>query len=54
MVFGEHTNIVNATVTSQDKKMILSRSLFDLLISFKSYGKAKTLINNQKKYIDDE
>ena len=54
IVFGEHANILNATESRQDKQMTLSRSLFDLVISFTSYGEAKTLINNQKKFIDDK
>ena len=54
IVFGEHANILNAVESGQDKEMVLSRSLFDLVISFTSYGEAKTLINNQKKFIDDE
>ena len=52
IVFGEHANILNAVKSRQDKQMALSRSLFDLVISFTSYGEAKTLINNQKKFID--
>ena len=54
IVFGEHANILNAVESRQDKEMALSRSLFDLVISFTSYGEAKTLINNQKKFIDDK
>ena len=54
IVFGEHANILNAVESRQDKQMTLSRSLFDLVISFTSYGEAKTLINNQKKFIDDK
>ncbi len=54
IVFGEHANILNAVESRQDKQMVLSRSLFDLVISFTSYGEAKTLINNQKKFIDDK
>jgi len=54
IVFGEHTNILNAVKSRQDKQMALSRPLFDLVISFTSYGEAKTLINNQKKFIDDK
>ena len=54
IVFGEHANILNAVKSNQDKQMALSRSLFDLVISFTSYGEAKTLINNQKKFIDDK
>jgi len=54
IVFGEHANILNAIESRQDKQMLLSRSLFDLVISFTSYGEAKTLINNQKKFIDDK
>ena len=54
IVFGEHANILNAVESRQDKEMVLSRSLFDLVISFTSYGEAKTLINNQKKFIDDK
>ena len=52
IVFGEHANILNAVESREDKQMALSRSLFDLVISFTSYGEAKTLINNQKKFID--
>ena len=52
IVFGEHANILNAVKSRQDKQITLSRSLFDLVISFTSYGEAKTLINNQKKSID--
>ena len=52
IVFGEHANIINAVESRQDKQMVLSSSLFDLVISFTSYGEAKTLINNQKKFID--
>ena len=54
IMFGEHANILNAVESRQDKQMVLSRSLFDLVISFTSYGEAKTLINNQKKFIDDK
>ena len=54
IVFGEHANILNTVESRQDKQMALSRSLFDLVISFTSYGEAKTLINNQKKFIDDK
>ena len=54
IVFGEHANILNAFKSRQDKQMALSRSLFDLVISFTSYGEAKTLINNQKKFTDDK
>ena len=53
IVFGEHANILNAVESREDKQMALSRSLFDLVISFTRYGEAKTLINNQKKFIDD-
>ena len=53
IVFGEHANILNAVKSRQDKQMALSRSIFHLVISFTSYGEAKTLINNQKKFIDD-
>ena len=52
IVFGEHSKFLNAILSRQDKQMTLSRSLFDLEISFTSYGEAKTLINNQKKSID--
>ena len=52
IVFGEHANILNAVESRQDKQVTLSKSLFDLVISFTSYGEAKTLINNQKKFID--
>ena len=48
IVFGEHANILNAFKSRQDKQMALSRSLFDLVISFTSYGEAKTLIKNKK------
>ena len=54
IVFGEHANILNAFESRQAKQMAWSRSLFDLVISFTTYGKAKTLINNQKKFIDDK
>ena len=54
IVFGKHTNFLNAVESRQDKQMALSRSLFDPVISFTSYGEAKTLINNQKKFIDDK
>jgi len=54
IVFGEHANILNAVESSQYKQMVLSRSLFDMVISFTSYGEAKILINNQKKFIDDK
>ena len=54
IVFGEHANFLNAVESRQDKQMALSRSLFDLVISFTRYGEAKTLINNQKKFIDDK
>jgi len=53
ILFGEHANILNAVESRQDKQMVSSRTLFDLVISFTSYGEAKTLINNQKKFIDD-
>ena len=54
IVFGEHANILNAVESRQDKQMVLSRSLFDLVIRFTRYGEAKTLINNQKKFFDDK
>ena len=54
IVFGEHANILNAVESRQDKQMALSMSPFDLVISFTSFGEAKTLINNQKKFIDDK
>ena len=54
IVFGEHANILNAFKSRREKQIALSRSLFDLVISFTSYGEAKTLINNQKKFIDDK
>ena len=54
IVFGEHAEFLNAIESRQDKQMVLSRSLFDLVISFTRYGEAKTLINNQKKVIDDK
>ena len=54
IVFGEHADFLNAVESRQDKQMVLSRSLFDLVISFTRYGEAKTLINNQKKFIDDK
>ena len=54
IVFGEHANILDYVESRQDKQMVLSSSLFDLVISFTSYGEAKTLINNQKKFIDDK
>ena len=53
IIFGKHVNFLNAFESRQDKQMLLSRSLFDLVISFTSYGEAKTLINNQKKVTDD-
>jgi len=54
IVFGEHANILNTVESRQDKQLALSRSLFDFVISFTSYGEAKTLINNKKKFIDDK
>ena len=55
IVFGKHANILNAVESRQDKQIVLSRrSIFDLVISFKSHGEAKTLINNKKKFIDDK
>ena len=54
IVFGEHANILNALESRQDKQITLSRSLFDLVISFTTNGEAKTLINNQKKFIDEK
>ena len=54
IVFGEHANFLKAVESRQVKQMALSRSLFDLVISFTNYGEAKTLINNQKKFIDDK
>ena len=54
IVFGEHADFLNAVESREDKQMVLSRSLFDLVISFTRYGEAKTLINNQKKFIDDK
>ena len=53
IMFGEHTNILTAVESRKCKQMKLSKSLFELEISFTSYGEAKTLINNQKKFIDD-
>ncbi len=53
IVFGEHANILNKFKLSQNKQSILSRDIFDLVISFTNLGEAKTLINNQKKFIDD-
>ena len=54
IVFGEHANNVDAFESRKDKQMALSSYLFDLVISFTSYGEAKILINNQKKFIDDK
>ena len=53
IIFGKHPNILKAGVSWQENKIQLSKPLFDLVISFTSYGEAKTLINNQKKFIDD-
>ena len=53
IVFGEHTNFLNAIESRQDKQIIFSKPLFDMVISFTSFGEAKTLINNQKKFIDN-
>jgi len=53
IVFGEHANILNALKSRHDKQMAFSRSIFDLVISFTTYGEAKTLINNQKRFIDN-
>ena len=53
VVFGKHSNIGNDFVSRKDQKTRLSRPLFDLVISFTNYGEAKTLVNNQKKTIDD-
>ena len=54
VVFGENSNILNDFLSKKDQQTTLSRPLFDLVISFTSYGEAKTLINNQKKFIDDK
>ena len=55
IIFGKHVNFLNAVESRQDKQIVLSRrSIFDLVISFKSHGEAKTLINNKKKFIDDK
>ena len=55
IIFGKHVNFLNAVESRQDKQIVLSRrSIFDLVISFKSHGEAKTLINNEKKFIDDK
>ena len=54
IVFGEHANIINANELKQLKQKSLTRSVFDTVISFTSYGEAKTLINNQKKFKDDK
>tara|TARA_B100000686_G_scaffold311902_1_gene355984 strand:+ start:139 stop:864 length:726 start_codon:yes stop_codon:yes gene_type:complete len=53
IVFGEHPNIITAVESRQEKQIKLSRPLFDLVISFSNYGEAKILINNQKKFVDD-
>ena len=53
IVFGEHANFLNAIESRQDKQITFSKPLFDLVISFTSFGEAKTLINNQEKFIDN-
>ncbi len=50
IVFGEHANILSSSKSRKDKHSEFSKSHFDLVISFKSYGEAKILINNQKKF----
>ena len=50
---GKHSNIGNDFVSRKDQQTRLSRPLFDLAISFTNHGEAKTLINNQKKTVDD-
>ena len=52
VIFGKHSKIRNNFISRKDKQTSLSRPLFDLVISFKNSGEAKTLINNQKKVID--
>ncbi len=53
VVFGKNSNILTDFLSRKDQQTILSRPLFDLVISFTNYGEAKTLINNQKKVTDD-
>ena len=50
IVFGEHANFLNAVESRPGNQIVFSRSMFDMVISFKSSGEAKTLINNQKKF----
>ena len=54
IVFGEHENIFNSIKSKQVKQTSLPRSVFDMEISFNSFGEAKTLINDQKKFNDDK
>ena len=53
IVFGEHHNIIKNFEFRQEKQIYSSRLRFDLVISFSSYGEAKTLINYQKKMTND-
>ena len=40
--------------SNQNKEMNISRQIFDLTINFSSFGEAKILINNQKKFNDND
>ena len=53
VVFGKHSKIRNDFASRKDKQTALSRPLFDLVISFTNSGEAKTLINNQKKVLNE-
>ena len=53
VVFGKNSNILTDFLSRKDQQTRLSRPLFDLAISFTNHGEAKTLINNQKKTVDD-
>ena len=54
IVFGEHSKILKALESMQDKQISISSPLFNLIISFSRFGDAKILINNQKKFIGYE
>ena len=54
IVFGEHSKIIKAIESMQDKQISISSPLFNLIISFSRLGDAKILINNQKKFIGYE
>ncbi len=53
VVFGKNSKIRNDFVSRKNRQTSMSKLQFDQVISFKNSGEVKTLINNQKKVIDE-